>query len=108
MRRPIGRHSDSRAESLWERLNLGSPEETAWMADALCAQTDPDAFFPDKGEPNHAAKAVCAACPVRSDCLAYALDRDERYGIWGGLSAVERRTVLLHQSPPADDGRRAA
>lgn len=63
----------------------------AWQANALCAQTDPEAFFPEKGGSTREAKAVCQACEVRQECLEYALLNDERFGIWGGLSERERR-----------------
>jgi WhiB family redox-sensing transcriptional regulator len=90
----IAAHESGRSgESLWELLGLGSPEETAWMADGLCAQTDPEAFFPGRGEPGRAAKAVCAACPVRAACLSYALEHSERFGVWGGTSERERRSL---------------
>lgn len=65
----------------------------AWQEWALCAQTDPEAFFPEKGGSTREAKRVCMACPVRVDCLNYALDGEERFGIWGGLSERERRRV---------------
>ena len=61
-----------------------------WRADALCAQTDPEAFFPDKGGSTREAKAVCRSCPVVAECLEWALAHEERYGIWGGTSAKER------------------
>ncbi len=65
----------------------------AWQADALCAQTDPEAFFPEKGGSTRDAKRVCSSCEVRAECLEYALDNDERFGIWGGLSERERRRL---------------
>ena len=65
----------------------------AWQERALCAQTDPEAFFPEKGGSTREAKRVCAACEVREECLAYALANDERFGIWGGLSERERRKL---------------
>lgn len=65
----------------------------AWQAQALCAQTDPEAFFPEKGGSTREAKAVCAQCEVREQCLEYALQNDERFGIWGGLSERERRRL---------------
>jgi WhiB family transcriptional regulator, redox-sensing transcriptional regulator len=65
----------------------------AWQDRALCAQTDPEAFFPEKGGSTREAKKVCRACEVRSDCLEYALTHDERFGIWGGLSERERRRL---------------
>jgi WhiB family redox-sensing transcriptional regulator len=87
------------ALSLWELLGLGAPEETAWMVDALCAQTDPDAFHPAPGESLRAAKSVCLACPVRAECLAYALDHNERHGVWGGTSPNERAQVRRVPTP---------
>jgi WhiB family redox-sensing transcriptional regulator len=65
----------------------------AWQAGALCAQVDPEAFFPDKGGSTREAKSVCMSCEVRLDCLDYALATDQRFGIWGGLSERERRKV---------------
>lgn len=65
----------------------------AWQADALCAQTDPEAFFPEKGGSTRAAKRICTTCDVRDQCLEYALQNDERFGIWGGLSERERRKL---------------
>ena len=64
-----------------------------WRGSALCAQTDPEIFFPDKGESTMAAKRVCAGCEVRAECLQEALDRGERFGVWGGLSERERRAL---------------
>jgi len=65
----------------------------AWQEQALCAQTDPEAFFPEKGGSTREAKRVCASCEVRAECLEYALAKDERFGIWGGLSERERRKI---------------
>ena len=62
-----------------------------WQERALCAQTDPEAFFPEKGGSTREAKRVCQSCDVRAECLEYALAHDERFGIWGGLSERERR-----------------
>jgi WhiB family redox-sensing transcriptional regulator len=64
-----------------------------WQEEALCAQTDPEAFFPEKGGSTREAKRVCGRCAVQSECLEYALARDERFGIWGGLSERERRRL---------------
>lgn len=68
-------------------------EQEPWMTDALCAQVDPESFFPDQGASARDAKAICARCPVRAECLAYALERDERFGVWGGQSEKERRRL---------------
>jgi WhiB family redox-sensing transcriptional regulator len=65
----------------------------AWQSDSLCAQTDPEAFFPEKGGSTRDAKKICASCEVRVHCLEYALENDERFGIWGGLSERERRKL---------------
>jgi len=59
----------------------------------LCAQTDPEVFFPEKGGSVREAKAVCTGCPVRVQCLEYALAHDERFGVWGGTSERERRRL---------------
>jgi WhiB family redox-sensing transcriptional regulator len=68
-------------------------EELRWQERALCAQTDPEAFFPEKGGSTREAKRICTTCAVRSECLEYALGNDERFGIWGGLSERERRRL---------------
>ena len=68
-------------------------EEIGWQDQALCAQTDPEAFFPAKGGSTREAKKVCRSCDVRAECLEYALENDERFGIWGGMSERERRRL---------------
>lgn len=72
-----------------------SPQEAddQWQERALCAQTDPEAFFPEKGGSTREAKRICLGCEVRDACLEYALANDERFGIWGGLSERERRRL---------------
>ena len=67
--------------------------EQEWQEQALCAQTDPEAFFPEKGGSTREAKRICQGCPVRDECLEFALEHDERFGIWGGLSERERRRL---------------
>jgi len=71
----------------------GEVDEQDWQERALCAQTDPEAFFPEKGGSTREAKRICAGCEVRAECLEYALAHDERFGIWGGLSERERRRL---------------
>lgn len=73
--------------------DLFSSVEQEWHDQALCAQTDPEAFFPEKGGSTREAKRICQACGVRDECLEYALLHDERFGIWGGLSERERRRL---------------
>jgi WhiB family transcriptional regulator, redox-sensing transcriptional regulator len=98
-----GQRDGSPAMTLWELLGLGTPEQTEWMRDGLCAQTDPEEFFPDKGSSPRAAKAVCATCPVIDECLSYALEHNERFGIWGGTSERERRALRRDQAAAAVD-----
>ena len=68
-----------------------------WMVDAICPTTSPDDFFPNKGESTKEAKRICLGCPVRAECLSYALRNDERFGVWGGLSERERRALVRTQ-----------
>ena len=84
-----------------EQLAATADANTAleWRERALCAQVDTELFFPEKGGSTKEAKAVCSRCDVRPECAAYALDRNERYGIWGGLSEVDRRR--LRRQPKA-------
>jgi WhiB family redox-sensing transcriptional regulator len=70
----------------------------SWHLRALCPQTDPEAFFPEKGGSTREAKRICAACEVRVECLEYALANDERFGIWGGYSERERRRLKQRRS----------
>jgi len=73
-------------------------EDLGWQERALCAQTDPEAFFPEKGGSTREAKKVCRACEVQAECLEYALGHDERFGIWGGMSERERRRLKRQAS----------
>lgn len=79
--------------ALADLYGVNSEAELDWMDDALCAQTDPEAFFPEKGGSTREVKRVCSACEVRQECLDYALANDERHGIWGGKSERERRKL---------------
>jgi WhiB family transcriptional regulator, redox-sensing transcriptional regulator len=85
-----------------------------WADHGRCAETDPDIFFPGKGDSGEEARAICARCEVRVQCLAYATRADE-FGIWGGLSRAERtrlRNASIARQPPAgvpdDSGRMPA
>jgi len=73
--------------------DTGDDTLLAWQDQALCAQTDPEAFFPEKGGSTREAKRICVGCEVKQECLEYALMQDERFGIWGGLSERERRRL---------------
>ena len=68
-------------------------DNEGWQSRALCAQTDPEAFFPERGGSTREAKKVCLSCEVRDECGEYAMMNDERHGVWGGLSERERRKL---------------
>lgn len=70
-------------------------EVPSWHSDALCAQTDPEEFFPPPGGATSRAKRVCAECPVRAACLDHALTYNEQHGIWGGKTPRERQELQL-------------
>lgn len=70
------------------------PVDLSWQAFANCATADPEIFTPDKGGTTRPAKRICEQCSVRRQCLEYALDNDERFSIWGGLTRDERKTLL--------------
>ena len=72
---------------------LAGGSDLAWQDRALCAEVDGELFFPAKGGSTREAKQVCRGCEVRAECLEYALENDERYGIWGGLSGRQRRKL---------------
>ena len=79
-----------------ERIELALDpidDDDQWQERGLCAQTDPEAFFPEKGGSTREAKRICQGCEVRDRCLEYALANDERFGSWGGLSERERRRL---------------
>jgi WhiB family transcriptional regulator, redox-sensing transcriptional regulator len=63
-----------------------------WVDEAVCAQTDPEAFFPEKGESALPALRVCSACPVREPCLEEALN-DRLKGVWGGTTERRRQEL---------------
>ncbi|MER5779150.1 WhiB family transcriptional regulator [Streptomyces sp. NPDC002039] len=88
-------HLPGRAEHHW-----------IWQMEAACRGLGSEAFFhpdgergPDRAMREEAAKAVCAACPVRARCLEHALSVAEPYGVWGGLTAKERQPAA--ESRPA-------
>jgi hypothetical protein len=76
-------------------LDVVIPE---WHLQGLCGQADAEAWFPEKGIPTRPAKAICAACPVRVDCLEDALERHEPWGIWGGTSERERQRIRAERA----------
>ena len=90
----VSRESGSADQSLMGVLGTGLADDVqSWQERALCAETDPEAFFPEKGGSTREAKKICTGCEVKAECLEYALANDERFGIWGGLSERERRRL---------------
>ncbi|MEI5097473.1 WhiB family transcriptional regulator [Streptomyces sp. PmtG] len=78
-------------------ITMAEPDLT-WQEQALCAQTGSDFFFPDPGSSVREAKTICRMCDMRTACLAYALEHDERFGVWGGLSEKERLNLRREQA----------
>lgn len=89
----IGRPNLSLVPDSIEMVPDAIEDDDQWQERGLCAQTDPEAFFPEKGGSTREAKRICQGCEVRDRCLEYALANDERFGIWGGLSERERRRL---------------
>lgn len=83
---------------LIDSLAEAAGQPGSWQERGLCAQTDPDAFFPERGGCARPAKQICGRCEVRADCLEHALAHDERFGVWGGLSERERRRLQRHRN----------
>jgi WhiB family redox-sensing transcriptional regulator len=75
------------------RPPVQAADPPGWRDLALCAQADPEAWFPEVGERAKLAKAICGHCPALASCRAYAIARPELRGIWGGLSERERRVI---------------
>jgi WhiB family transcriptional regulator, redox-sensing transcriptional regulator len=67
--------------------------DRSWQDYANCLGVDPDLFFPERGASTREAKEVCRGCVVRGECLEYALENSEKFGIWGGMSERERRRL---------------
>ena len=81
-----------------ERRFKHDPDEMWWLPDARCVGEDPELFFPvGTSEPAlsqvETAKAICAGCPVRADCLEWSLVTCQDAGVWGGLDEEERRVI---------------
>ena len=67
--------------------------------DALCSEVDPERMFPEVGERAEAAKSICRRCAVTDQCLQWALDNDERWGVWGGMTEEERAKLRKRPRP---------
>ena len=73
-------------------------EAQSFRESGACNGMDPEIFYPRRGDSPASAKQVCHVCPVKRQCLEYALQTDERYGIWGGASEHERRQLKRERS----------
>src|SRR5580698_2022977 len=76
-----------------DQEELGHMWITDWTARAACKGTDPDELFV-QGAAQNRAKLICRGCPVRTECLADALDNRIEFGVWGGMTERERRALL--------------
>jgi WhiB family redox-sensing transcriptional regulator len=65
-----------------------------WMQHARCKDVAVNMFYPTSGAPTGHLRKLCNTCPVRTECLTYALDNGEEYGVWGGTSERQRRRML--------------
>ena len=65
-----------------------------WMESALCRRVDPDVFHPHGADTSQRAKDVCAECPVIRECLDHAIAQHEESGVWGGMTAKERKEEI--------------
>lgn len=68
-----------------------------WQEDANCRDTDAEIFYPETGGSPQPAIRICNSCTVTAECLQYALDRREQFGVWGGKSQPERERILRQQ-----------
>lgn len=68
-----------------------------WKLDGICSTVDPDLWFPEGPSGGFAAKKLCRTCPVITECLEYALENGEMFGIWGGMSTNERLKLRRHR-----------
>ena len=66
---------------------------TEWMAEGNCSTESPSVFFPSDGVGVEVARRICATCPVKLQCLEYALTNGIDHGVWGGASERERRRI---------------
>jgi len=79
-------------------LDIYDLSNNQWKLKGSCRGLDADLFFPDRGASTRLAKSVCRKCPVQEECLEYAVNNREKFGIWGGLSERERRAIRKKRS----------
>ncbi|MFE1272143.1 WhiB family transcriptional regulator [Streptomyces sp. NPDC058758] len=87
---PVPAWGSRRGNGVWRG---GDSVSGSWMSAGLCRAADADDLFVE-GAAQNRAKALCGGCPVRAECLAYALDGRIEHGVWGGMTERERRALL--------------
>jgi WhiB family transcriptional regulator, redox-sensing transcriptional regulator len=85
-----------------------APRSTDWFDDAACRGADTTVFFPPSDAHADAAKTICATCPVREECLEFALETRPPDGVWGGLTPIERHRLIRRRQKAARKARTAA
>ena len=70
------------------RVKVLNTPPGAWVEDAACRDRDPDLWWPEGNDMarRYEAQEICLGCPVAEQCLQYALDTRQVFGIWGGLT----------------------
>lgn len=81
---------------------------TDWQRDAACRDLDTDVFFPTSDADAEAARAICATCPVATECLEWAIETRQPDGVFGGLTALERHRLVRRRQKQARKARRSA
>jgi WhiB family redox-sensing transcriptional regulator len=97
-------HQPLQAAAVPPQRTPARDQEGPWHAEAVCRRDEAGLFFAPSKEPTaarlsreEAAKRVCSRCPVMVECREHALMQPEPYGVWGGLTAAERRVVLARR-----------
>jgi WhiB family redox-sensing transcriptional regulator len=83
-------------------------DEADWRESGACRTVPTAVFFPDTDSEAGPAKAICAVCPVREECLSFALANREEQGVWGGLTETERRRTRRRRAEAARAAARRA
>ena len=92
--------------SLSELAELIAKYEGNWESHAACRDLSSSVFFPERGQSSRKAKQVCRGGEVRTECLAFALESRQKYGIWGGLTGEERKAYMRRISTNARRARK--
>ncbi|MBV2357677.1 WhiB family transcriptional regulator [Streptomyces sp. J2-1] len=97
-------HSSPQVAAVPAQRSSARDQDTPWHTEAVCRRDEAGLFFAPSKEPTaarlsreEAAKRVCAGCPVMVECREHALLQPEPYGVWGGLTAAERRVALARR-----------